>query len=63
MQWEIVYAVPGTTDTWAGKPGRLYTPVPRTAEEAGKALEYILQHNPLAEVTSTPLIETQPTKP
>lgn len=63
MQWEIIYVVPGTTDTWQHKPGRIFTPVPRTAKEAGEAVKQILERNSMAVVTITPLPETKPTKP
>jgi len=62
MQWEILYAVPGTTDMWRGKRGRLFSPMPRSAKEVGKAVEEILELNLLAVVTITPLPETPVTK-
>jgi hypothetical protein len=55
----MIYTIPGTTDTWGGKPGRLYTPAPRTVEEIGEAVLKILAGNPRAVLTITAATETK----
>lgn len=48
MGIEIVYIEKGPT--WKGEPGRLYTPVPRDADEAGDAVKKLIARGDVEQI-------------
>ena len=55
MQWQIVYVKPGSADTFNGKPGRLFNPVPRSELEVIGAIAFLLARERPSKITITEL--------
>lgn len=60
MNYEIRFEVAGIVETWGGKPGRLWVPVPSNLDELGMAVKQILAVYPTAKVTIQPTVQTKP---